>query len=126
MKKFSLVVSLTFGVCLTAVTAMAQQAAVNLGSDTTFAVLGGTTVTVTGGGTITGNVGIYPSTAYVAGTPAVTVHGTIYPGGPIAAQAQADLTTAYNDAAGRTLAPITISGNIGGPTLVPGLYKSTS
>src|SRR5580698_1317145 len=125
MKKFS-VVSLTFGVCLTAVTAMAQQAAVNLGSDTTFAVLGGTTVTVTGGGTITGNVGIYPGTAYVAGNPAVKVNGTIYAGGPVAAQAQADLTTAYNDAAGRTVAAITVSGNLGGQTLAPGLYKSTS
>lgn len=82
------------GVCLTAVTALAQQAAVNLGSDSTFAVLGGTTVTVTGGGTITGNAGIFPGTAYVAGTPAVTVNGTVYAGGPVAAQAQADLTTA--------------------------------
>jgi uncharacterized protein (TIGR03437 family) len=127
MKNFSaFIVSLTFGVCLTAVTAPAQQAAVDLGSDSTFAVLGGTTVTVTGGGTITGNVGIFPGTAYVAGTPAVTVNGTVYAGGPVASQAQADLTTAFNNAAGRTVAPITVSGNIGGQTLAPGLYKSTS
>ncbi len=79
MKKFSaLVVSLTFGVCLTAVVAAAQQAPVNLRSDSTFAILGGTTVTVTGAGTITGNIGIFPGMAYVAGTPAVTVNGTIY------------------------------------------------
>jgi hypothetical protein len=38
----------------------------------------------------------------------------------------AALTTAYNDAAGRTLAPVTVAGNIGGLTLPPGLYKSTS
>ena len=37
-----------------------------------------------------------------------------------------DLTTAYNDAAGRTVAPITVAGNLGGMTLPPGLYKSTS
>ena len=36
------------------------------------------------------------------------------------------MTTAYNDAAGRTLNPVTLSGNIGGMTLPPGLYKSTS
>jgi uncharacterized protein (TIGR03437 family) len=127
MKKFSaLVLSLAFGVCLTAVTATAQQAVVNLGSDSSFAVLGGTTVTVTGGGTITGNVGIFPGTAYVAGDPAVTVNGTIYAGGPVASQAQADLTTAFNNAAGRTVDAITLSGNIGGQTLAPGLYKSTS
>jgi hypothetical protein len=38
----------------------------------------------------------------------------------------ADLTTAYNEAAGRTLCAVTVSGNIGGTTLTPGLYKSTS
>lgn len=117
---------LTFGLDLTVVTASAQQAPVSLGSNTTFAVLAGTTVTVTGGGTITGNIGIFPGTGYVAGTPAVTVSGTVYAGGPVAAQAQADLTTAFNDAAGRSLAPITVSGNIGGMTLAPGLYRSTS
>jgi len=74
----------------------------------------------------TGNIGIFPGTAYIPGTPAVTVNGTVYAGGPVAAQAQSDLTTAYNDAAGRSLAPATVSGNIGGQTLAPGLYKSTS
>jgi uncharacterized protein (TIGR03437 family) len=127
MKKFStLVVSLTFGLCLTVITATAQQAPVNLRSASTFAALAGTTVTVTGGGTITGNIGIFPGTAYVPGTPAVTVNGTVYAGGPVASQAQADLTTAYNDAAGRSVAPVTVAGNIGGQTLAPGLYKSTS
>ena len=38
----------------------------------------------------------------------------------------AALTTAYNDAAGRTQAPVTVAGNLGGKTLRPGLYKSTS
>jgi uncharacterized protein (TIGR03437 family) len=124
MKKLSAVLlCAAFALCGTAI---AQQAPVALGSASTFAVLAGTTVTVTGAGTITGNVGIFPGTAYVAGNPAVTVNGTIYAGGPVAAQAQADLTTAYNDAAGRSLAPITVAGNIGGQTLPPGLYKSTS
>src|SRR5580658_8790364 len=127
MKKFNVaVVSLAFGVCLTAITATAQQAPVNLRSNSTFAVVAGTTVTVTGAGTITGNVGIFPGTAYVRGTPAVTVNGTVYAGGPVAQQAEADLTTAYNNAAGRSVAPVTVSGNIGGLTLAPGLYKSTS
>jgi hypothetical protein len=47
-------------------------------------------------------------------------------GDPAAAQAQLDLTTAYNDAAGRTVGAITVAGNLGGQTLTPGLYKSTS
>jgi hypothetical protein len=45
----------------------------------------------------------------------------------VATQAKLDLTAAYNDAAGRTSTDIvTLSGNIGGLTLTPGLYKSTS
>jgi hypothetical protein len=41
--------------------------------------------------------------------------------------AKAALTVAYNDAAGRTVpAPATISGDQGGVTLAPGIYKSTS
>ncbi|MGD0500625.1 MAG: ice-binding family protein [Bryobacteraceae bacterium] len=127
MKKFNAVVlSLTSGLGLTVATATAQQAPVNLRSNSTFAVLAGTTVTVTGGGTITGDVGIYPGTAYVLGTPPVTVNGVVYAGGPVAAQAQADLATAFNDAAGRSVNPIVVAGNIGGQTLAPGLYKSTS
>ncbi len=118
--------NLAVSLCLTGALASAQQAPVNLRSDAAFAILAGTTVTVTGGGTITGNVGIFPGTGYVAGNPAVTINGTLYAGGPVASQAQADLTLAYNDAAGRSLAPITVAGNVGGQTLAPGLYKSTS
>jgi len=88
MKRFSAVfIPMTFGLGMSVAIANAQQAPLNLGSDSTFAVLAGTTVTVTGGGTITGNVGIFPGTAYVAGTPAVTVNGTVYKGGPVASQA---------------------------------------
>ena len=47
-------------------------------------------------------------------------------GDPTAAQAQLDLTAAYNDAAGRTLGAVIVAGNLGGQTLSPGLYKSTS
>jgi hypothetical protein len=42
-----------------------------------------------------------------------------------AVNAQSALTAAYNDAMGRTL-PTTVSGDIGGLTLTPGLYMSTS
>ena len=82
--------------------AMAGQAPVNLGSAGSFAVLAGTTITSTGGGTINGDVGVSPGTAFMLGIPPVIVNGTIHVGDPIAVQAQADLATAYNDAAGRT------------------------
>src|SRR5205085_4822193 len=54
------------------------------------------------------------------------VNGTIHAGDSTAAQAELDLTTAYNDAAGRTVGAVSIAGNLGGLTLTPGLYKSTS
>ena len=63
----------------------------------------------------------------MTGFPPGTIVGTIQAGNPAAAQGVADLTTAYNDdAAGRTLCAVTIAGNLGGQTLTPGLYKSTS
>ncbi len=101
----------------------AGQAPVALGSATTFAVLAGSTVTSTGGTTVNGDLGVSPGTGL---TGAPTVNGTIHLGDAAAAQAQLDLTTAYNDAAGRTVGAIGVAGNLGGQTLTPGLYKSTS
>ena len=101
------------------------QAPVSLGSAASFAVLAGSTVTSTGATNVTGDIGVSPGTS-VTGFPPGTVVGTIHAGDAVAAQAESDLTTAYNDAAARTLCPITVAGNLGGLTLTPGLYKSTS
>src|SRR2546426_506432 len=101
------------------------QAPVALGAATTFVVLAGSTVTNTGATRVNGDLGLSPGTA-VTGFPPGTVNGTIHAGVPAAAQAQLALTTAYNDAAGRTVGAITVAGNLGGQTLTPGLYKSTS
>src|SRR5438128_9254093 len=100
----------------------ASQAPVSLGSAANFAVLAGSTVTNTGASQVTGDLGVSPGTA-VTGFPPGTVSGTIHAGDPTAAQAIADLTTAFGDAAGRSLGPITVAGNLGGQTLGPGLYK---
>ena len=55
------------------------------------------------------------------------MNGTQHINDAIATQAKTDLMTAYNDAVGRNCTDIvTLSGNIGGLTLTPGLYKSTS
>ena len=90
-----------------------------------FAVLAGSTVTSTGATALTGDLGVSPGTA-VTGFPPGNLSGTTHAGDPTSAQAMVDLTTAYNDAAGRTHAPISVAGNLGGRTLRPGLYKSTS
>lgn len=109
----------------TTAAASGNQASVALGGAGAFAVLAGSTVTSTGATALTGDLGVSPGTA-VTGFPPGTLTGTKHVADPTSAQAQIDLTTAYNDAAGRTLAPVTVAGNLGGLTLPPGLYKSTS
>src|SRR6185436_5164831 len=99
----------------TAATA-AGQAPVALGSASTFAVLAASTVTSTGATTVNGDLGLSPGTA-VTGFPPGIVNGTIHAGDSAAALAQADLTIAYNNAAGRTVGAITKAGNLGGQTL---------
>ena len=114
--------------CLTAanVTA-ADQLPVNLGSAANFAVLGASTVTNTGPTIINGDLGLWPGTAVTGFYPPGVVNGTIYALGDTAARhAQASLTIAYNDAAGRTVGVVGVAGDLGGQTLGPGLYKSTS
>ena len=103
----------------------ASQAPVSLGAAANFAVLAGSTVTNTGASLVTGDLGVSPGTA-VTGFPPGTVNGTIHAGDPTAAQAIADLTTAIGDAAGRSVGPVSVAGNLGGQTLTPGLYASTS
>ncbi|HEX2897976.1 MAG TPA: ice-binding family protein [candidate division Zixibacteria bacterium] len=101
------------------------HATVELASSFNYVVLAGSTVTNTGATNITGDLGLSPGSA-VTGFPPGLLIGTQHISDPSADQAKLDLTIAYNDAAGRTLAPISLSGNIGGMTLSPGLYKSTS
>lgn len=105
--------------------AFMPQPAIDLRSAATFAVLSGSTVTSTGQTRIRGDLGISAGTA-LTGFPPATLDGTLHLADPIAAQAQLDLTSAYNDAAARSTAPITVAGNLGGMTLPPGLYRSAS
>jgi hypothetical protein len=97
-----------------------------LGAAGNFVVLAGSTVTNTGLTSVTGDLGVSPGTAVTGFPPGTIVGGAQHAGDPTAAQGVADLTIAFNDAAGRTLCPVTVAGNLGGQTLAPGLYKSTS
>src|ERR1700743_2309051 len=68
----------------------------------TFAILGGSTVTNTATPTtITGNLGVSPGTAGTGFPPGIVTGGTIHSADAAAAQAQSDLTTTYNSLAGR-------------------------
>jgi hypothetical protein len=107
-------------------TLAASPAPVDLESAAHFAVLATSTTTTTGGGIINGDVGLDPFGSQ--GIPTNQINGTVYNGGPIAHQAQLDLTAAYNDASTRNANRITFTDgeNIGGLTLPPGLYWSAS
>ena len=105
--------------------AAAQQAPVGLGTAASFAVLAGTTVTNTGPSVISGDVGVSPGTAVVGFPPGIVNNGTIHAADAVAAQAQADATTAYNDAAGRSTT-VTVTADLAGQTLVSGVYTGAT
>ena len=99
-------------------------AQVDLGTTGSFVVLGGSTVTNTGPSVLNGDLGVSPGTALVGfGLPAV-VNGATHANDGVAAQAQLDLTTAYNVAAGQPVSPANdLTGiDLGGLTLVAGAY----
>lgn len=105
--------------------AASNQAAVALGGAGAFAVLAGSTITSTGATALTGDLGVSPGAA-LTGFPPGTLTGAKQLGNVASAAGMTDLTTAYNDAMGRIQSPVTVAGNLGGLTLPPGLYKSTS
>ena len=98
--------------------------AVNLGTADSFAVMAGSAITNTGSSVINGNLGISPGSA-VTGFPPGTINGTQEVANSAAVQAQTDLITAYNNAAGQT--PVsTIPTELGGTTNIPGAYDSSA
>lgn len=96
-----------------------------LGNAQSFGVLGGSTVTNTGLTTVNGDLGVSPGLA-VTGAPVVT--GAIYTGAAsLAGQAQASLTAAMIDAAGRACDRALTGQDLGlVGTLTPGVYCFTS
>ena len=118
------VILTTSGLGIPGAVSTAGQAPVVLGAAATYAVLAGSTVTSINATTVNGDLGLAPGSA-VTGFPPGTVNGTVHAGDSAAGLAKAALTVAYNDAKGRTLAPVSVAGNLGGQTLAPGLYKST-
>jgi Ice-binding-like len=106
-------------------TSPCRQTPVELGAAANFAVLAGPTITNTGLTSVIGDVGVSPGTA-ITGLPPGSVIGLQHAGDPTAAQAEADLKTAYDGVTARKLCSIVIAGNLGGKTLLPGLYTSTT
>ena len=93
-----------------------------LGTAQNYAVLGGSAVTNTGFSVLNGDLGVSPGSA-ISGFPPGIVNGTTHKTDAAAAQAQEDLTTAYN---ALWLMPVNtdLTGqDLGGLTLTPGVYN---
>ena len=116
----------------------APQAKVDLGKAGTFAILTKTGITNVYASTIDGDIGASPITGAAIHLTCAEMHtGNVYTvdaAGPLPCattdasgltSAVSDMETAYTDAAGRTLPDYVElgSGEIGGLTLTPGLYK---
>lgn len=108
----------------------APTAMVDLGGASSYAVLSGASVgnTVNGAGaphtTLRGDLGVKPNTQ-PTGFPPGVVTGATEVGTPAAAQAFADLVSAYNEVAGRA-GGVPLAGDLAGLTLAPGLHSSAA
>jgi hypothetical protein len=90
-----------------------------------FAVLAGGGVTNAGPTTVSGDIGLGFGSS-IAGFPPGTLNGTLHSGDILATQGLADYSAAYADAASRSTGTAIVSGEIGGLTFTPGIYKSSS
>jgi len=98
----------------------------SLGATSTYAILAGSAISCTTGATVGGDVGLSPgSGSSITGFPPCTQTDAQHAADAAAAEAQSDLTTAYNGLKGLACGT-TISADLGGTTLAPGVYCSGS
>jgi uncharacterized repeat protein (TIGR01451 family) len=107
-------------------TVMAQVAP-PMGKTQSFAVLGGSAVINTGSSVTIGDVGVSPGTVISGFPPGLVTGGTTHQTDMVAGQAQIDNTAAYLNLAGQTPVTKDLTGkDLGGMTLVPGVYSFSS
>jgi hypothetical protein len=94
----------------------------SLGSAASFVALASSTLTNTGSGVFIGDVGVSPGTELIGFPPGTIINGTKHIADAVAAQAQIDANTAYNDLAGQTCNVDLTGQDLGGMTLEPGVY----
>jgi hypothetical protein len=110
--------------CVVALSGPVQAStAPGLGAASSFAVLAGTTVTNTNTPTtVSGDLGVSPGSAVTGFPPGTVSNGSIHAADQAAADAQAALLTAYNNAAASPCNFDKSNQNLGGQTLTPGTY----
>ncbi|WP_104127005.1 ice-binding family protein [Cryobacterium sp. Y57] len=104
--------------------AEAAAATVDLKTAGSYSALAFNAIVSTGDSALSGNAGTSPGTA-ITGFPPGILTGSIHAGDSHAKAAQADLASAYADAAGR-LPTGAVGGDLAGHTLTAGVYKSTA
>lgn len=109
----------------TAIVTSTAQPSPLLGSAATYGILAGTTVTCVTGGTINADVGVSPGST-TTGFPPCTITGSTNLANAASAQAQADLTTAYDALVARPCGTVVTPADLGGRTLAPGVYCAAS
>lgn len=100
------------------------QAGVLLGTAGDFAVLAGSEVTNTGPSVLDGgHVGVSPGSSITGFPPGLVMPPfTFHSADAVALQAQTDLVTAYDVAAGMAVTQVLTDQDLGGLTLQPGVY----
>ena len=119
-------IALLVGLALAAAPTAAQAATIDLATARPFAVLGGSSVTNAGPSVLNGDLGVSPGTSLVGFGPPAVVNGATHQTDGVANGAQADLTTAYNTAAGEPSDTDLTGQDLGGLTLTPGTYTFAS
>jgi hypothetical protein len=101
----------------------AEATSISWGAASSFAVIGGSTVTSTGATVVEGDLGVSPGESVTGFNPPGVVTGEIHAGDATASQAHADAATAYG-----VLMLLAVDTNmsgtdLGSQTLAPGVYK---
>ncbi|HSW30240.1 MAG TPA: ice-binding family protein [Longimicrobiales bacterium] len=114
------------GTATVIVSAAAPPPVVDLGTAAPNGIMAGTAVTCINGGLISADVSVSPGST-VTGFPPCVITGVQNLANAVAAQAQIDLTTAYNTLAGMPCAPANaIVADLGGTTKPAGVYCTAS
>ena len=100
---------------------MAQSILLGGAQDT--AVLGASTVTNTGPSIISGDVDVSPGTAITGFPPGTVINGSLHTNDAVAIAAHAGALAAYNQLFGETPTSNLTGINLGGITLLPGIYR---